>query len=275
MDIGVFAKDYQRSSVDAVLAACAANGFPIAQFNTISAGLEPMPDAIPADVVEHIRTASRTAGVQIVSFSATFNMIHPDPAVRQTGLRRLAVLAAAANELGVPVLSLCTGSRDPDNMWHHHPDNLLPDAWSDLLVTMRSAVAIAEQFDVYLGVEPEPGNVVRTSAHADRLLAELETDRIGIVLDPANLLGDDLSPDAVIEAIDTGLELLADRTIVAHGKDRFADGTVAAPGQGIVPWGRFMAGLDAVGFAGPFILHGFPIEQAPAAAAYVRSQMPA
>ena len=220
MDIGVFAKDYYGSTVEAVLAQCAANGFPIAQFNFNSAGLDPMPEAISADVIEQIRAATRATGVRIVSFSATFNMIDPNPAVRTIGLRRLSVLAAAAKELGVPVLSLCTGSRDPENMWRHHPGNLEPGAWHDLLNTMAAALAIAERFDVMLGVEPEPGNVVRTSAHAQRLLTELPTDNLGFVLDPANLLGDDLSPAAVTEAIDLGLELLASRTIVAHGKDR-------------------------------------------------------
>jgi sugar phosphate isomerase/epimerase len=67
--------------------------------------------------------------------------------------------------------------------------------------------------------------------------------------------------------------LLASRTIVVHGKDRAADGSVAAPGQGIVPWDRFLGGLRESGFSGPLILHGFPIEQAPAAAEHVRQYL--
>jgi sugar phosphate isomerase/epimerase len=193
--------------------------------------------------------------------------------VRTIGLRRLSVLAAAAKELGVPVLSLCTGSRDSENMWRHHPENLEPSAWADLVATMTTAIAIAAQHDVLLGIEPEPGNVVRTSAHAQRLLSESPSDRLGIVLDPANLLGDDLSPAAVTDAIDLGLELLASRTILAHGKDRAADGTVAAPGQGIVPWDRFLCGLRDSGFDGPLILHGFPVAQAPESAAFVRQYL--
>ena len=88
MDIGVFAKDFQRNSVEAVLSACSANGFAVCQFNFVSAGLDPLPEAISADVIEQVRSASEATGVRIVSFSATFNMIHPNPAVRTIGLRR-------------------------------------------------------------------------------------------------------------------------------------------------------------------------------------------
>ena len=54
-------------------------------------GLDPLPDAIPEEAATAIRAASTAAGVEIAAVSGTFNMIHPDPAVRADGLRRLAV----------------------------------------------------------------------------------------------------------------------------------------------------------------------------------------
>jgi sugar phosphate isomerase/epimerase len=95
------------------------------------------------------------------------------------------------------------------------------------------------------------------------------TDRIGVVLDPANLI-EGRPLDQVEVAIDEGISLLGTATILGHGKDRTADGSVRAPGAGIVPWDRFLRGLHDAGFDGPLILHGFPESDAPAAASYLR-----
>ncbi len=81
-------------------------------------------------------------------------MIHPDPAVRRAGERRLAVIAAACRALGTSVVTLCTGTRDPQDQWRHHIDNQTPEAWHDLLKAFEVAVRIAEAHDIMLGVEP-------------------------------------------------------------------------------------------------------------------------
>ena len=119
-----------------------------------------------------------------------------------------------------------------------------------------------------LGIEPEPGNVVSTARHARRLLDETGSPRLGIVLDPANVI-EGIPPSEVDDAIDEAVALLGERTIIAHGKDRDAARAVQPPGRGIVPWDRFLAGLDAIGFSGPLILHGLPESAVPDSAAYL------
>ena len=123
----------------------------------------------------------------MAAVSGTFNMIHPDPAQRADGLRRLAVLAAACGALGTRLITLCTGTRDPEDMWRRHPANDTPDAWRDLLASLEVALAAAERHDVFLGVEPEVANVIDSAAKARRLLDELRSPRLKIVMDPANL----------------------------------------------------------------------------------------
>ena len=86
-------------------------------------------------------------------------MAHPDPAVRSAGRARLAALIAAAPALGTRVVTLCTGSRDPDDMWRAHPDNGSPEAWPDSLEQIAAALTVAERHDVVLAFEPEHNNV--------------------------------------------------------------------------------------------------------------------
>jgi sugar phosphate isomerase/epimerase len=228
-----------------------------------------MPDEIDSAIVTRVRAAAATHGISIASISATYNMIHPNLDVRERGIRRLAVLASVAHALGATILSLCTGSRDPDNMWRHHPGNDAPDAWADLLTEIARAISIAEEHNLRLGIEPEPGNVVSTAQRARRLLDETSSDRLGIVLDPANII-EGIPPDEIDGAIDEAIRQLGERTIIAHGKDRNASGAVQPPGMGIVPWDRFLGLLAASGFAGPLILHGLPEASVPKSAAYLR-----
>ena len=204
------------------------------------------------------------------TLSGTFNMIYPDPAVRRHGLDRLRVLAAACAELGTRIVTLCTGTRDPENMWRRHPDNDTDAAWQDLIASMTNAAAIAADHGVLLGIEPEPGNVVSSAARARRLLDEIDSDALGIVLDPANLI-EGILPDRIDATIDEAFALLGARTISAHGKDRDATGAVVPPGRGIVPWPRFLTGLQTVGFPGPLILHGLEEMDVPDAVAHLRA----
>jgi sugar phosphate isomerase/epimerase len=64
-------------------------------------------------------------------------------------------LIAWAPRVGTDVVTVCTGSRDPESMWRKHPDNDTPEAWADLLVQIERAVQLAEEYGVTLGVEPE------------------------------------------------------------------------------------------------------------------------
>jgi len=64
----------------------------------------------------------------MAAISGTFNMCHPEQAERAKNLVRLRVLAGACRPLGVSVITLCTGSRDPQDMWRRHPDNDTPEA---------------------------------------------------------------------------------------------------------------------------------------------------
>ena len=74
-------------------------------------------------------------------------------------------------ELGAEVVTLCSGTRDPDNMRRAHPGNLTDDAWTDLRRTLDALLAAAGEAGVRLDIEPEPGNVVRDANRAAQLLA--------------------------------------------------------------------------------------------------------
>jgi sugar phosphate isomerase/epimerase len=270
--IGIFARTFPGTEPEAVLAAVRDAGCDCAQFNLSSAGLPPMPDAVPPGTAGRIAAAARATSVGLAALSGTYNMIHPDPAVRALGLRRLEPLLACAAALGAPLVTLCTGTRDPEDQWRHHPDNRAPEAWRDLLAEMGKALDLAERHGVDLGVEPELANVVASAGHAARLLAELRSPRLRIVLDPANLF-ETTAPAERRRIIDEAVDLLGPHVAMAHAKDRDAEGGLAAAGSGVVEFDRFLRRLREAGFDGPLVAHGLAAAEAPAVAAFLREQL--
>jgi sugar phosphate isomerase/epimerase len=255
-----------------VLAVVAAAGYETTQFNLACAGLASMPNVVPADAIANIRAASTSTGVSLGALSGTYNMAHLDPAVRDDGLRRLAVVLETAQTLAIPLVTLCTGTRHPTDQWAHHPDNSDPSAWTDMAAEMAKALELAERHGVDLGIEPEQANIVTSAADAVRLSAEMASPRLRVVLDPANLF-EVASPDdarrIVAKAVDEAAPLIA----MAHAKDRYPDGRFATAGQGVVDFPDFLRRLRAIGFDGPLVTHGLVAEDAGEVAAFLRGAL--
>jgi sugar phosphate isomerase/epimerase len=233
-----------------------------------------LPESLaPADA-DRVAAAHAARGIAMAAVSGTYNMAHPDAARRAEGARRLARLIAIAPRLGTGVVTLCTGTRDPDDMWRAHPGNTSPDAWADMLASVAAAAAAAERAGVVVAVEPEPGNVVRDASAARRLLDELASPALRIVLDAANLLPPDRLADQGRVVADA-LERLGGEIVLAHAKDVRADGTVVAAGRGAVDYPAYVAGLRAAGFDGPLVLHGLAEDEVDASVAFVRAALSA
>ena len=269
MQIGIFARTFAGHDPLTVMAASARAGFDGVAYNMACSGLDAMPDAIAPEVLTAIALARSATGQQVQSLSGTYNMIHPDPEVRARGHRRLDVLAGACAALGTRLITLCTGTRDAADQWRHHPDNGSAAAWRDLLAAFEVAVQIAERHDIVLGVEPELANVVNSADAALRLMADLQSDRIGIVLDPANLV-EQATADARRHVIADAVDRLAGRTVMAHAKDRDAAGGFTTAGKGVIDFQHFLGRLRGAGFDGPLVTHGLAAEEAADVAAFLR-----
>jgi sugar phosphate isomerase/epimerase len=273
MKLGVFAKTYERPSVDEVFSSAARDGFSCVQFNLACCGLDPLPaESVPDAISSEIAHAARRHHVEIVAVSGTFNMAHPQVAVRQDGVQRLKNVIAWAATNGVPIVTLCTGSRDVADMWQAHPENGSPQAWEDLLETLTSALSAAESAGVTLAVEPEPANVVADAATARRLLDTVRSARLRIILDPANLVrvaAQNGDRTGLAEAID----LLAAETVLVHAKDRRADRSVCAAGEGVVEFLPFLGHLQRAGYDGPLVVHGIAESELPIAVNYLSATL--
>ena len=274
MLLGIFAKTFPRPTFPETLEAVAAHGLRCIQFNFSCAGLPTLPDVIEPRVITQIRDACAKRSIEIAGVSATFNQIDPNVRNREQGLARLGVLAKASRGIGCELLTLCTGTRDPNDMWSGHPENSSPAAWSDLLRSMEQAIAIAEQHDVLLGVEPETGNVVSSTRKARQLLDELHSPRVKIVIDPANLFHPG-KVERMRETIEEVFQLLGTDIVMAHAKELGSNGMPGnvAPSRGVLDWNYYFDTLARVNFRGPIVMHGLAENDVTSAVRFLRSKL--
>ncbi|MBX7445949.1 MULTISPECIES: sugar phosphate isomerase/epimerase [unclassified Arthrobacter] len=274
MEIAIFAKTFEAAGIEENMAAVAAAGITAVQYNLSIAGIDTVPEKVDADTIEKIKSAAATHNVRLAAISGTFNTAHPDPAVRETGLTRFAELVRVSVELGIPVITLCSGSRDPEDMWRFHPDNATPEAWADSRQSLTRLARLAEEAGITVAVEPEHTNVVSTADLAHTMLDEIGSPALKIVFDAANILDtDDLSDATTAGIIDHALKTLGPDIALAHAKELVPGRRALAPGQGALPWQYILSGLSAAGYSGALVMHGLPESEVGSGVAFLRQQL--
>ena len=123
-----------------------------------------------------------------------------------------------------------------------------------------------------LGIEPEVSNVVDSAEAARRLLDEVRSPRLGVIMDGANLFARGTLA-RMGEVLDRAFELLGPAIVVGHAKDLDADGRAGqlAAGQGVLDYDRYLALFRNVGFNGPLILHSLAESEVADAVAFLRA----
>ncbi len=218
-----------------------------------------IPDVIPEDAITAIKNAAEIYGIPVIAVNGTFNMAHPDASVRAEGIRRFPAFCRAAKVLGASFVTLCSGTRNPDNLWSPHPDTCADDAWRDMRDTVTACTKIAEEYDLTLAIESEAANVICTPARARQIMDEVGSPHLKMILDCANLFhAGRAQTEYVRETIDEALAYYGHDIVLAHGKDIRAGRGIdfCATGLGIVDFTYTAQKLREYGFAGEMFLHG-------------------
>lgn len=225
MHLGIFAKTFPRPTLEATLDAIANRGLTHVQFNMSCCGLPTLPRRIDEDLGIWVARSFRERGLTMAAISGTFNLCDPDAGRLRENLDRLRVLAAACRWLDTRIITLCTGTRDPEDMWKWHPDNVRRDTWNALRGSMCEAGMIADRHEVTLAFEPEVNNVVNSVARARMLLDEVDSPWLKVLIDPANLLRTGEFP-RMTEVLDEAFDWLGPDIVLAHAKE---------PSMGLAP----------------------------------------
>ena len=189
MNFGLFSKLLPEKDPRANFSHILETGYSCTQFNFSTMGLPTVPEAeVDILLCRSVRNAQAETGISIPVISGTCNLIAPDTTERKKAVEGVIYLIAACERMGIPRVSLCTGTRDTADMWKFHPDNASPEAWSDLEESLSVILDRTAGSGVSICIEPEKANVVSDPRKALELLKEMGSKRIELIFDAANIL---------------------------------------------------------------------------------------
>jgi sugar phosphate isomerase/epimerase len=273
MRVGIMARTFSGRSVDEVLDCITRHDIELVQFNMSCAGADTLPEMIDDELCHQIHSGFKQRQLEMVAISATYNTIDPNVTKREMMTRRAIQLIERARDLGTTFVSLCTGTRNPESMWRPHLDNRAPGSWRDLIATLERLVAAAESCGVTLGVEPEKANVVDSALQARRLLDQMQSTSLKVILDGANLLEPhDLTN--MRSFLQEAFDLLGSDIALVHAKEIPNDSSSReeAAGAGQLDWDSYFRGMRSIGYDGPIVLHNLAPSQVDESVRFIRRQ---
>lgn len=175
------------------------------------------PGALNPGFAGAVRRALDARGIRIAVLGAYVNLIHPDPKQRAAELAVFEEHLRFAAEFGAPLVGTETGHRSADGS----PDNETqsPQAFEDLIASVRRLCAFAESCGTMVGIEPvaekHPLSSIERTA---RLLELVGSPALQIIFDPVNLVPDAGVPDQK-DFFESAFQAFGHRIACIHAKD--------------------------------------------------------
>ncbi|MEA4824176.1 MAG: sugar phosphate isomerase/epimerase [Clostridiaceae bacterium] len=186
----------------------------------------------------------REQGIEVPALGVFTNLIEPDDATLEKNLgiyRRLMELAA---KNGIPYLPTeCGFIQNSRGVLAH----LYEDRFNRLKASLTKLCEYAKEYDVSLALECCVLDVVPSAKRAADLIEQIGSDRLKVLLDPANLIANSSEEDMFY--------YLSEHVAYFHGKDRHVnDAYGRLVGDGDINWCQFLALYHQHNDGAPFII---------------------
>jgi sugar phosphate isomerase/epimerase len=257
MNLGIFTKHTTESDLLTRFTMIRESGYRSTQFNLSVMGLSTTSTKpVSKKHIDQYLDAVAKTGIEVPIVSATCNLVHPNRIKRIECIEGVLRVMEFCEAVGVGCISLCSGTRDDNDMWAFHPENASKQAWKDLVISLKDILSSSSGSSVKIGIEPEPANIIRTPLHAKRLLEEdLANDRVRIIFDAANIAG--CGPQNQQKQLLDQAHCMLDRWIeIYHLKELYVDNTEQSGdlGTGRLDIPTYLSMIYLTGK--PIIIHG-------------------
>jgi L-ribulose-5-phosphate 3-epimerase len=218
------------------------------------------------------------AGVRIPVLGCYVNLIDVNLERRKEYIGQLKEHLKYARDFGASAVTTETGTANRNSPWEHHPDNQNEANWKLLKSVVEEVVEVAEKFGVSLGLEGYYNNVINTPERMQRMLEEVPSMNLGIVMDPCNYIHAGLA-ERQQEVMAEAFTRLGKHILIAHAKDiifKSADTSEEhreiqpAAGTGILDYATYMKLLHQYKPQIKIFLEHLKEEQMSTSIAYVR-----
>ena len=156
------------------------------------------------------------ADVQVGILSCYINMIHPDPEVREQLLQKFESYVRHARYFGAAMVASETGCVLPEIQYTE--DNFTDEAFTDMVGVIRRLVKAGEEAGMLVGIEPGLNHPLRSLERVEQLLAAVQSDYLGIILDPTNLITSE-DYQGQVALVERAFESFGHKIVAVHLKD--------------------------------------------------------
>lgn len=254
ISLGAFSHHVPDSTPEEVARQLEAWGFNAVQLYFQFRDLRIPRERVDRDVA--LRLGRAFANLKIVCIDGFINPVHPDSAYRQRELASLEPVFQWARTMGTDTIGMMTGSYNSADPWGDHPFNHTRKALQELIDVMKDIVAEAERHNVRLCLEPCFLSVADTPQRTHQLLEAVGSDRLGVMFDPAALVGprdEHRSGELIAEAY----RLMGEQIWISHFEDILftPQGLRYVPmGEGVIDFDAYFRVLRDANFRGDLII---------------------
>jgi len=262
MKLGIFTRTWSGMDLDEIFNQMEIFNLHLTQFKMTCVGQPTIPSRHDESAIKKIEDACKNHNVDIVAISGTFNLVDPNKRRLHENIKNFKILCEIAQRLNVPIITLCTGTKDEENMWKFHPDNNSKEVWSEMSHHLEKLLKYAQKYNIILGIEPETSNVINSAIKAKKLLCHIQSDYLKIIMDGANLFHPGQKAQ-IKDILEEAFCLLGNDIALVHAKDlAYNEGiSYVAAGKGVLDYKTYICLLKKYKYKGPLIMHGLSPDQ--------------
>ena len=174
------------------------------------------PEALTPGYAMFLKRLFSEKRLDIAVLGCYLNLANPDPDKLKEITEKYKAHIRFASLLGCGVVGTETGA--PNVEYKYEPACHSEDALELFIRNLRPVVEYAEKMGVIFAIEPVWKHIVYNPARARRVLDEIGSPNLQIILDPVNLL-DISNYEHQVEIVEEAVELLGKDVAVVHIKD--------------------------------------------------------
>lgn len=265
--LGIDARVYAQFPVAEAARRVKADGFRSVLWTNQFADVKFNPLEPDWSVAEKIVGAFEKEDVKIAALFGYYNLVDPDEKRRRQGEARMELLLRNWKRLGCPIVSTETGTFNAKSEWLESPENDTEEGYQKCRQALERWTRLAEQTGAVLTIECYWRNVIGSIERAERLLKEIHSPALKLVMDPCNFFRPQDLPQ-MKPLLKSMFERLGPQIAIAHAKDVKASpkGTdLPAAGKGVLDYPLFLQLLAELGRPMDLILEHLKLDEMVAA----------
>lgn len=187
--------------------------------------------ALTPGLAMYIKKVFAQNDVDIAVLGCYLNLANPNPEKLAKITKRYLAHLRFASLLGCGVVGTETGA--PNETYTAVPECHGEEALQTFIQNLRPVVQYAEKTGVILAIEPVWKHIVYNPARARRVLEEIASPNLQVILDPVNLL-DISNYTQQKEIVEEAIDVLGEDIAMVHIKDfRVENGKLVSVGAGL------------------------------------------